>query len=153
MRYVKVTWHHDFDDEPGLYYHEVGSDDYETRRVQVYRNGHSEWADENHQTDIAGLAEIPIESVEEIGSDGMTVLSAVTVADAPAWLRQLPAVELLRRIWVQQYQVTDGTVAWRDRKDLPPAAIRYCSPYDEQARTGVKRQGSGVVGPQGCELR
>ncbi|WP_218022534.1 transposase, partial [Nocardia amamiensis] len=69
----------------------------------------------------------------QIGADGMTVLSAVTAADAPAWLRQLPAVELLRRIWIQQYCVTDGTVAWRDKKDLPPAAIRYCSPYDEQA--------------------
>ncbi|WP_330254551.1 IS1182 family transposase [Nocardia sp. NBC_00565] len=78
----------------------------------------------------------------QIGSDGMTVLSAVTAADAPAWLRQLPAVELLRRIWIQQYQVSDGAVAWRDRKDLPPAAIRYCSPYDEQARTGTKRDTS-----------
>ncbi len=70
----------------------------------------------------------------QIGADGMTVLSAVAAPTSPAWLRHLPAVELLRRIWVQQYQVTDAMVAWRDKKDLPPAAIRYCSPYDEQAR-------------------
>ncbi|WP_442800118.1 IS1182 family transposase [Nocardia sp. NBC_01730] len=79
----------------------------------------------------------------QVGSDGMTVLCAVTAGKAPAWLRQLPAVELLRRVWVQQYYVIDdGTVAWRDKKDLPPAAIRYCSPYDEQARTGTKRDAS-----------
>ncbi|MBF6341862.1 IS1182 family transposase [Nocardia abscessus] len=78
----------------------------------------------------------------QIGADGMTVLSAVAAPTSPAWLRHLPAVELLRRIWVQQYQVTDAMVAWRDKKDLPPAAIRYCSPYDEQARTGTKRDTS-----------
>ncbi|WP_216918005.1 IS1182 family transposase [Nocardia noduli] len=77
---------------------------------------------------------------DQVGADGMTVLSAVA-AGAP-WLRQLPAVELLRRIWVQQYHVTDGAVTWRDKKDLPPAAIRYCSPYDDQARTGTKRDAS-----------
>ncbi|MEU7765081.1 hypothetical protein AB0B25_08155 [Nocardia sp. NPDC049190] len=66
MRYVKVTWHHDFDDEPVYYFHEVGDDNYETRRVQTYRDGHSEWADETHETASAGVAEIPIAPPEEI---------------------------------------------------------------------------------------
>ncbi|MGW5922138.1 DUF6881 domain-containing protein [Nocardia fluminea] len=68
MRYVKVAWHHDFDDEPTLYFHEVGDDNWETRRVQIYRDGHLEWADENHETPTAGLAEIEIAPVDEIGS-------------------------------------------------------------------------------------
>ena len=76
---------------------------------------------------------------DQVGSDGLVVLDAVAAADAPPWLRQLPAVELLRQIWVQQYQITDGGLCWRDKKNLPPASIRYCSPYDLQARTGVKR--------------
>ncbi|MFI2281370.1 IS1182 family transposase [Nocardia beijingensis] len=78
----------------------------------------------------------------QIGADGMHLLAAVTAGSAPGWLRQLPAVELLRRIWIQQYQVIDEVVTWRDKKDLPPAAIRYCSPYDDQARTGTKRDAS-----------
>ncbi|WP_084533437.1 IS1182 family transposase [Nocardia fusca] len=78
----------------------------------------------------------------QIGADGMTVLTEATATGAPSWLRELPAVELLRKIWIQQYQVTDGVVNWRDKKDLPPAAIRYCSPYDDQARTGTKRDAS-----------
>ncbi|WP_040785980.1 DUF6881 domain-containing protein [Nocardia pneumoniae] len=68
MRYVKVTWHHDFPDEPIHYFHEVGEDNYETRRVQTYRDGHTEWADETHETPTAGVAEIPIAPIEEITS-------------------------------------------------------------------------------------
>ncbi|WP_327097062.1 hypothetical protein OIE68_45595 [Nocardia vinacea] len=68
MRYVKVTWHHDFDDEPVEYFHEVGDDNWETRRVQVYRDGHLEWADETHETATAGVAEIPIAPIEEIAA-------------------------------------------------------------------------------------
>lgn len=68
MRYVKVTWNHDFDDEPTIYFHEVGDDNWETRRVQVYRDGHLEWADESHETATAGLAEIEIAPIDQISS-------------------------------------------------------------------------------------
>ena len=37
------------------------------------------------------------------GRDGYRLLEAVYAACAPAWLAELPAVETLRRIWVQQY--------------------------------------------------
>jgi len=37
-----------------------------------------------------------------IGADGYRLLEAVYAPDAPEWLRSVPAVELLRRIWVQQ---------------------------------------------------
>ncbi|WP_433523839.1 DUF6881 domain-containing protein [Nocardia pseudovaccinii] len=66
MRYVKVAWHHDFEDEPVEYFHEVGDDNWETRRVQVYRDGHVEWADETDETATAGVAEVPIAPIEEI---------------------------------------------------------------------------------------
>jgi len=35
-----------------------------------------------------------------IGSDGHALLAAVYAPDAPGWLREVPAVELLRRVWV-----------------------------------------------------
>ncbi len=79
---------------------------------------------------------------DQIGADGLVVLTGVAAPAAPVWLRQLPAVELLRQIWLQQYQISDGRIRWWDKKNLPPAAIRYCSPYDEQARTGTKRDTS-----------
>jgi transposase len=85
------------------------------------------------------------------GRDGFHLLEAVTSADAPVWLREIPAVEVLRVAWVQQYHRTIiGTsggreVAWRESKDLPPGRMRLTSPYDLDARYGIKR-GSGWVG-------
>jgi hypothetical protein len=68
MRYVKVAWTHDFPDDPVLYLSELGDDGYETRKVQVYRDGRSEWADEHHEAAMVSLSEIPFPSVEEISS-------------------------------------------------------------------------------------
>jgi transposase len=47
-------------------------------------------------------------------------------------------VEVLRRIWVQQFYREEGRVLWREEKDLPPAAQRINSPYDPDARHGTK---------------
>ena len=68
MRYVKVAWEHDFPDDPVLYLSELGEDGYEIRKVQVYRDGRSEWADGHHETATVGLSEISFPSVEEISS-------------------------------------------------------------------------------------
>jgi transposase len=84
-----------------------------------------------------------------IGRDGFHLLEAVAGAAAPAWLRELPAVQVLRAVWVQQYHrtITDTgpEVTWRESKDLPPGRIRLSSPYDADARYGVKR-GAGWTG-------
>jgi len=36
-------------------------------------------------------------------------------------MRSLPAVETLRRMWVQQFMVEEGTVLLRPSEDLPSA--------------------------------
>jgi transposase len=38
-----------------------------------------------------------------IGTDGANLLSAVYADTAPAWLREIPAVQTLRRVWVQNF--------------------------------------------------
>jgi transposase len=81
----------------------------------------------------------------QVGRDGFALLDAVGAPQAPAWLRQIPAVETLRRAWGQQYH-RDGTgVRWREGSDLPPGGERLASPYDLDARYGVKR-GAGWLG-------
>ena len=85
-----------------------------------------------------------------IGRDGFALLTAVYGPDAPGWLVEVAAVEVLRRAWVQQYhraQTDDGgtEVTWREGKDLPPGRLRLSSPYDPDARYSVKR-GSGWDG-------
>jgi transposase len=76
-----------------------------------------------------------------IGRDGVVLLTAVYTADAPAWLRTVPAVETLRRVWVQEYYAptAEGRVQWRAVEDLPPAARMVNSPYDPDARFSIKR--------------
>ncbi|MER6257840.1 transposase, partial [Streptomyces sp. NPDC001584] len=75
----------------------------------------------------------------QVGADGMTVLAAVWGLTAPPQLRTLPAVEILRQAWIQQYEMHDGDVRWREAKQLPPGRMLLRSPYDAEARTGGKR--------------
>ena len=79
---------------------------------------------------------------EQIGADGRQLLLALAAPDAPAWLREVPAVEVLRRVWLQQYHAPDagGVVRWRAAGDLPPAAQHINSPHDPEARYSVKRE-------------
>ncbi len=75
---------------------------------------------------------------ETIGRDGHQLLSAI-YEQAPEWMRQIPAIETLRRVWVQQFQFVGEVVRWREAGNLPPAAIMIYSPYDLDARFGKKR--------------
>jgi transposase len=75
-----------------------------------------------------------------IGADGFELLEAIYAPEAPGWLREMPAVETLRRVWLQQYYPpSGGPVRWRSSADSPPAHLLINSPYDPQARYGGKR--------------
>jgi transposase len=76
---------------------------------------------------------------ELIGSDGYRLLEVVSGADAPAGLWEVPAVEILRRVWLGQYYFEEGQVRWRKAGDLPRAGQRIDSPYDPEATFGNKR--------------
>ena len=77
---------------------------------------------------------------EAMGADGVQLLTALYAAKAPSWLRNIPAVEVLRRVWVQQFSVVAEVVRWRAAEDLPPSSLLICSPYDAEARYSQKRQ-------------
>jgi transposase len=97
------------------------------------------------------------------GADGYFLLEQVHGPGAPGWLRELPAVQALRRIWIQQFcrEVTDGRQEVRRREKLPegdglpPGRDRLISPYDLDARYSIKREtGWGrVQGPLHQDLR
>ncbi len=78
------------------------------------------------------------------GTDAVTLLEAICHADAPLWLRELPAVQVLRIVVLQNYLVTDtphGREVRRreaDKDGLPPARLRLGSPYDTDARWAAK---------------
>jgi transposase len=81
----------------------------------------------------------------QYGKDGYALLEAARAPGAPPWLRDLPAVQVLRQVWVQQYyRVTDERgeqVIRREASEhgLPPGRSLISSPYDTAARYSEKR--------------
>jgi transposase len=81
----------------------------------------------------------------QIGEDGHALLAAVYAPDAPDWLRQVPAIETLRQVWVQQFYVQEGQTRWRtEAEGIPPSSAFISSPYDTEARYAKKRTTSWV---------
>lgn len=79
---------------------------------------------------------------EQIGTDGRQVLEAIYDPATPVWLRELPAIQTLRQVWLQQFYASPQgqPVRWRSAEDLPPAPVLISSPYDPEARYGKKRE-------------
>jgi transposase len=61
------------------------------------------------------------------GEDGMQLLNYVFDTISPVWLRAVPAVEMLRRVWVQQYYLCENVLHWRTSEDIPPASVMISS--------------------------
>jgi transposase len=90
--------------------------------------------------DLAALA-------ATIGADGVHLLNAVYSPMAPVWLRAVPAVQTLRRLWLQNYYAPDadtGLLRLRAAADMPPGALLLQSPYDLDARFSTKRETSWI---------
>jgi transposase len=76
---------------------------------------------------------------DQVGRDGLALLEAAAGPGAPPSLRGLPALEALRRIWVQQFYRDAGGLRWRTESDgIPPASLLITSPHDAEARFGKK---------------
>lgn len=111
-------------------------------------HSHAEWVDRygprvedyrlpEKETDRVSLATL-------IGADGSGLLTALYTSAAPAWLRELPAVQTLRQVWLQNYTWCDDTIVWRASSDIPPAERFIGSPYDADAHYAKKRSTSWV---------
>ena len=75
----------------------------------------------------------------QIGTDGWQLLEAIYDPQAPAELRRLLEVEIMRQIWLQQYYVENGHLTWREQDNLPPNSLLIQSPYDIEVRNRTKR--------------
>lgn len=78
--------------------------------------------------------------------DGYALIEAVYAPGTPEWIRQITAVQVLRVVLLQNYLiVTDAkgreVIKRReaDKEGLPPGRSRLTSPYDTNARWGVKK--------------
>ena len=75
-----------------------------------------------------------------IGADGQRLLQAIDAAIEQPWLQEVPAIQTLRRVWAEQYVEVNGTLSWREVKDMPSPAELIASPYDPEARYSTKRE-------------
>jgi transposase len=82
----------------------------------------------------------------QIGADGYALMDAIYGGDDAHHLRHLPDLEVLRRIWLQQYyRCTEAgmeEVRWRGKDEQPPSALQIQSPYELDARYCTKRDTS-----------
>lgn len=75
----------------------------------------------------------------QVGIDGHGLLAQLYGEKTPPWLRQIPAVEMLRQVWVQQYYIEANQVVARQAEQMPPNHQQIESPYDLEARNRTKR--------------
>jgi transposase len=76
---------------------------------------------------------------ETIGTDGTALLVGTYTALDQEWLHKIPAVEVLRRVWMQNYFQVEEEVRWRTEKEgLPPTARFINSAHDTDARYSRK---------------
>lgn len=66
--YLKVDWMHDLTDEPVVLCSEIADSGAETRKVEVYRDGRHDYADDSVATGSTMLSEAPFPSVDEIAA-------------------------------------------------------------------------------------
>ncbi len=76
---------------------------------------------------------------QQIGADGRALLEAVYASFEVPWLRDLPALQTLRQVWIQHYHASEQGTPWRQDQELPPSAQVITSPYDVEARYSRKR--------------
>jgi transposase len=85
----------------------------------------------------------------EFARDGYALVQACYEDDAPGWARELPAVQTLRMVLVQNFTRIvgeHGREVIREREPegkrecdgVPPAHLKISSPYDTSARWGKK---------------
>jgi hypothetical protein len=80
-----------------------------------------------------------------IGRDGHPLLAALAAPGAPAWLREIPAAELLRQVWVQNFRLlADAPAAGPQaaplaREGFPASVLMVALPYDPEVQDAKKR--------------
>jgi transposase len=75
-----------------------------------------------------------------MGADGARLLNAAYSPGAPTWLREVPAVQTPRRVWVQNSYREGEHLRWRTEiHGIPASADFISSPYDLDAHYARKR--------------
>lgn len=82
-----------------------------------------------------------LELARTIGQDGYYLLNKVLQEATPTEVSVLPMIDIMRRIWIQQFYWCEDKVHWRTKKKWgqPPAGKMIASTEDLEAKYRVKR--------------
>lgn len=69
MRYIDVLWHIDDDEEPYRLISEIGLDNFEVRKIDLFRNGKVGFASKDTNTSNTMLGTVEVPTLEEINTD------------------------------------------------------------------------------------
>ena len=69
MEHLKVRWIHDDPNSPVILMSELDDARYETRKVEIYGNGHMDFAGEDGQSGTTRLGEVAVPPAGEIAAD------------------------------------------------------------------------------------
>lgn len=90
MKYLSVSWNHDDADDPVLLYSELDDERYETRKVEIRRDGRMTYAGPGVEVGDTWLGEVPVPALEEIAQDPQFTPKYITAEEFEAvWLRAI----------------------------------------------------------------
>ncbi|MFE2161921.1 DUF6881 domain-containing protein [Streptomyces lydicus] len=84
IQHWKVSWHHDFAEEPVTLFSKIGEDGYETHKVQEYRDGRLLRTDGSAETADIGLSEAPVGCIEDVSAQPEFSASVITEGEFEA---------------------------------------------------------------------
>lgn len=73
----------------------------------------------------------------EVGQDGVWLLAKLDAPEAPAAVKGLAQVQLLRQVWAQQFEVVEQQAVWREKVEAPGAQVIH-TPHDPEVRYSEK---------------
>lgn len=78
MEYFKATWFHYFEDEPGTFYTELDDNRFETRKIEVFKDGSFGMASQAFSFGGCKLADQSLPGIEEINGDTQFMAAVIT---------------------------------------------------------------------------
>ena len=81
MTYIKVKWIHSNVNDPILLYSELDSKRLEVRKVEIFQDGHCDYASVDESSGSTRLGKEPIPSLAEIASDSQFKPVEITIKE------------------------------------------------------------------------
>ena len=90
MKYIKLNWKHDSKEYPVMIFSEISDDGYENRKVEVFLDGQSEYADKNtNPQNKTVLGDQPMPSFEEINKNPEFEVTEITKEDFESVIKSI----------------------------------------------------------------